>query len=112
MKLLKARGYTFDTGPLFLYFGENVRAKALIDDVRAGRSAGSTCETNLAELYYKTCERSMNERLTFIEDLVEEVIVRQLPRAKITRRELAEIKKSIAEMRGGDRATLEELTSA
>jgi hypothetical protein len=56
--------------------------------------------------------RSLNERLTFIEDLVEEVILRQLPKAKISRRELAEIKKSIAEIRRGDRATLKELTSA
>ena len=56
--------------------------------------------------------RSLNERLAFIEDLVEEVIVRQLPKAKISRRELTEIKKSIAEIREGDRTTLEELTSA
>ena len=56
--------------------------------------------------------RSLNERLDFIEDLVEQVILRQLPKAKISRRELVEIKKSIAEMRRGDRATLEELTSA
>ena len=56
--------------------------------------------------------RSLNERLDSIEDLVEQVILRQLPKAKISRRELVEIKKSIAEMRRGDRATLEELTSA
>ena len=56
--------------------------------------------------------RSLNERLAFVEDLVEEVIVRQLPKAKISRRELAEIKKLVAEVRRGNRATLEELTSA
>ena len=56
--------------------------------------------------------RSLNERLAFVEDLVEEVIVRQLPKAKISRKELAEIKKSVAEIRRGNRATLEELTSA
>jgi len=38
-----------------------VRAKALIEDVRRGKSAGSTCETNLAELYYKTCEKMGRE---------------------------------------------------
>jgi hypothetical protein len=56
--------------------------------------------------------KSLNERLGFIEDLVEQVILGQLPKAKISRRELVEIKRSIAEIRGGDRATFEELTSA
>jgi hypothetical protein len=56
--------------------------------------------------------RSLNERLAFIEDLVEEVILRQLPKAKISAREIAEIRKSVTEMRAGERATLEEIASA
>jgi hypothetical protein len=56
--------------------------------------------------------RSLNERLSFIEDLVEEVILRQLPKAKISAKEIAEIRKSVAEMRAGERVTLEELASA
>lgn len=56
--------------------------------------------------------RSLNERLDFIEDLVEEVILRQLPNAKASPKEIAEIKKSIAEMRTGARVTLEELARA
>ncbi len=52
--------------------------------------------------------RSLNDRLDFIEDLVEEVILRQLPKAKASRKELAEIRKSVAEMRAGRRVTLEE----
>lgn len=56
--------------------------------------------------------RSMNERLDFVEDLVEEVIIRHLPRVKVSSRELAEIKKTIADMKAGERVTLEELTSA
>lgn len=56
-RLLKTSGYTFDTGPLFLYFGEDVRVKKLLDEVRSGKVVGSTCEPNLAELYYKTCEK-------------------------------------------------------
>lgn len=55
---------------------------------------------------------SLNERLDFIEDLVEEVILRQLPKGKVSAREISEIKKSIAEMRAGERVTLEELASA
>jgi predicted nucleic acid-binding protein len=56
-KHLRTSRYTFDTGPLLLYFGEDLRVKKLLDEVRHGKSAGSTCETNLAELYYKTCEK-------------------------------------------------------
>ena len=56
--------------------------------------------------------KSLNERLNFIESLVEEVILRQLPKTKVSAKEIAEIKKSIAEMRAGERVTLEELTSA
>jgi predicted nucleic acid-binding protein len=46
-----------DTGPLLLYFGEDLRVKKLMDEIRHGKAAGSTCEPNLAELYYKTCEK-------------------------------------------------------
>jgi len=60
-KLLKTSRYTFDTGPLFLYFGEDLRAKKLLDEVESGRAEGSTCEPNLAELYYKTCEKMGRE---------------------------------------------------
>jgi predicted nucleic acid-binding protein len=56
-RLLKTRRYTFDTGPLFLYFGEDLRVKLLLDEVHNGKAEGSTCEPNLAELYYKTCEK-------------------------------------------------------
>ena len=60
-RLLKIRRYTFDTGPLFLYFGEDLRAKKLLDEVESWRAEGSTCEPNLAELYYKTCEKMGRE---------------------------------------------------
>ncbi|MGA2462641.1 MAG: hypothetical protein ABSF82_14580 [Candidatus Bathyarchaeia archaeon] len=44
--------------------------------------------------------------------MVEEVILRRLPKAKASAREIAEIKKSIAEMRAGESVTLEELACA
>lgn len=56
--------------------------------------------------------RSLNDRLDFIEDLVEEVILRQLPKSKLNRREIAAIRKSIAEMKAGEHAPLEELIRA
>ena len=67
---------------------------------------GSTLQAIYKELRY------MNERLDFMEDLVEEVIIRELPKAKVSRKALSEIKKAIAEMRSGERIKLEELTSA
>lgn len=78
----------------------------------------SNCQYGRYEMQASSLEgihnelRSLNERLDFIEDLVEEVILRQLPKAKVSAREIAEIKKSIAEMRVGERVTLEELASA
>jgi uncharacterized coiled-coil DUF342 family protein len=56
--------------------------------------------------------RSLNERLDFIEQLVEEVILKQLPKVHVSEREMAQIRKSIIEMRAGQRVTLEELASA
>lgn len=56
-KHLKTDRYIFDTGPLLLYFGEDVHVKKLFDAVKQGKAVGSTCELNLAELYYKTCEK-------------------------------------------------------
>ncbi|MCQ5362922.1 MAG: type II toxin-antitoxin system VapC family toxin [Candidatus Verstraetearchaeota archaeon] len=47
----------FDTGPIFLYFAEDKQVKEMFDEVIAGRAEGYTCETNIAEFYYKTCEK-------------------------------------------------------
>lgn len=54
---MKTRRIVLDTGPLFLYFAEDRRAKELIDAIQRGKTSGRTCETNLAEFYYKTCEK-------------------------------------------------------
>jgi len=56
--------------------------------------------------------KSLNERLDFIEDMVEEVILRELPKAKASPKEIANIRKSIAQMKAGARVTLEELARA
>jgi len=79
----------------------------------ASNSQHGHCEMQVSGLEAIHNElRSLNERLDFIEDLVEEVILRQLPKAKASAREIAEIKKSIAEMRAGESVTLEELACA
>ncbi len=56
-KPLKKNKLVFDTGPLFLYFAEDLHVKEVLDEVVAGKAEGFTCETNIAELYYKTCEK-------------------------------------------------------
>ncbi|MGQ9515513.1 MAG: type II toxin-antitoxin system VapC family toxin [Thermoproteota archaeon] len=47
----------FDTGPLFLYFAGDDQVKEMLGEVLSGRVEGYTCETNMAEFYYKTCEK-------------------------------------------------------
>jgi predicted nucleic acid-binding protein len=53
---LKKSRLIFDTGPLLLYFAEDKRVKDMLDGISAGTAEGYTCDTSLAELYYKTCE--------------------------------------------------------
>ncbi|MEM2767832.1 MAG: type II toxin-antitoxin system VapC family toxin [Candidatus Bathyarchaeia archaeon] len=55
-KLLGKNKVLFDTGPLFLYFAGDENVKEIFDDVAAGKVMGYTCEVNMAEFYYKTCE--------------------------------------------------------
>jgi len=56
--------------------------------------------------------RKVNERLSLIEEVIEEVIIRGLPEAKLSEEEIGEIKASIKEMREGDYVTLEALKGA
>jgi len=53
----------------------------------------------------------MNKRLATIEDLIEEVIVKDLPKVKLSKKEQRAIKKTIAEMKRGERVKLEELSA-
>jgi len=59
----------------------------------------------LAKVYEEV--RRIDERLDLIEDLLEEIIVRELPKKKLTEREVERIKKSVEEMKRGEYVTLE-----
>lgn len=59
----------------------------------------------LAKVYEEV--RKIDERLDLIEDLLEEIIVRELPKEKLTEREIERIKKSVKEMKRGEYVTLE-----
>ncbi|NWG09105.1 MAG: hypothetical protein HXX80_02130 [Nitrososphaerales archaeon] len=63
----------------------------------------------LEEIYKEI--KAINDRLDFLEDLIEEVIVKELPRVKLSEIEVEEIKKSISEMKSGKCSTLEEIRS-
>ena len=56
--------------------------------------------------------KSVNQRLDFLEDLVEEVVVSSLPRARVTKNQKTELKKRLAEMKRGERTTLEDMKRA
>jgi len=56
--------------------------------------------------------RKLNRRMDILEDLIEEIILRELPRVKLTEKEIDEIRKSLDEIRKGEYVTLEELLNA
>ena len=56
--------------------------------------------------------RKVNERLSLIENILEEVIIRGLPKVKLSEEEIAEIQSSIKEMKEGNFVTLEALKGA
>ncbi len=56
--------------------------------------------------------KKLNERLRFIEDVIEEVLIRGLPEVELDEKQVREIRRSIEEMRKGDFVAIEELESA
>lgn len=56
--------------------------------------------------------RKVNERLSRIESIIEEVIVRGLPEVKLSEEEMVEIQSSIKSMKEGGYVTLEALKGA
>jgi len=63
------------------------------------------------ELIYREVKK-ISERIDFLEDLIEEIIISDLPRRRLSDEEVREIKKAIEEMRKGEYVDLEELRSA
>ena len=56
--------------------------------------------------------RRVNERLSVIERVIEEIIVKGLPGVRLSEEELREIRSSVEEMKRGDCVTLEALKGA
>jgi len=49
--------YVVDAGVLFLYLAGDERVKPYFDEVVEGRAQAFISDVNLAEYYYKTCEK-------------------------------------------------------
>lgn len=56
--------------------------------------------------------KQVNKRLSLIEDAIEEVIVKGLPKVTVSKEEKEEIRRSVQEMKKGEYVTLEDLKSA
>jgi len=49
--------YVIDTGVLFLYLIDDERVRPYFKEINEGRAKAFICDINLAEYYYKTCEK-------------------------------------------------------
>jgi hypothetical protein len=56
--------------------------------------------------------KKVSDRLIFIENAVEEVIIKNLPEATVSKKEAKEIEEAIQEMKRGKCVSLEELKGA
>ncbi len=63
------------------------------------------------EMIYAEVKR-VNERLRLIEEVIEEVVIKMLPKASMSKKKIKEIEASIQEMKRGNCVTLEELRVA
>lgn len=63
------------------------------------------------EMIYEEAKRA-NERLRLIENVIEELIIKNLPQASLEKKKTQEVERSIQEMKQGNCVTLKELKSA
>lgn len=56
--------------------------------------------------------RKLSKRMDFIEELVEGLMIRGLPKVRLGKKEVEEIKSSLEQMMKGEYVTVEELTNA
>ena len=56
--------YVIDTGVLSLFYAGDQRVKPFFDQIRGGRAQGYVASTNLAEFYYKVCQKLGQETAT------------------------------------------------
>jgi acyl-coenzyme A synthetase/AMP-(fatty) acid ligase len=60
------------------------------------------------ELIYKEV-KSVSQRLEFLEELVEEIVVSGLPKTRLRKSQRKELRSRLAEMKCGERVTLDEM---
>ncbi|MEM2154672.1 MAG: hypothetical protein QXY76_07140 [Nitrososphaeria archaeon] len=67
-------------------------------------------EVTLSMVYEEV--KKLSKKIEFIEELVEELIVRELPKTKLSEKEVEEIKNALEQIKKGEYVTLEELLNA
>ncbi|MEM2941322.1 MAG: hypothetical protein QW304_07240 [Thermoproteota archaeon] len=67
-------------------------------------------EVTLSMVYEEI--RKLSRKLDFLEEIVEEIVIRELPKMRLNDKEVAEIKSALEQMKKGDYVTLEELMNA
>ncbi|NHV98325.1 MAG: hypothetical protein HA496_01610 [Thaumarchaeota archaeon] len=67
-------------------------------------------EVTLSMVYEEV--RKLSKKLDFLEEIIEEIVIRELPKARLSDEEVSEIKSSLEQMKKGDYVTLEELMNA
>ncbi|MDA4131379.1 MAG: PIN domain-containing protein [Thaumarchaeota archaeon] len=55
---MKLDRFALDTGAFSLHFGNDPQVREIMSMILKGNAEAHTCELNLAEHYYKTCEKS------------------------------------------------------
>ena len=55
---MKLDRFALDTGAFSLHFGNDPQVRETMSAVLKGNAEAHTCELNMAEHYYKTCEKS------------------------------------------------------
>jgi predicted nucleic acid-binding protein len=59
--MTKSDRVALDTGPMALHFGNDPQVRDLMNGILKGTIEAHTCELNLAEHFYKICEKSGRE---------------------------------------------------
>lgn len=53
---MTSNAIALDTGAIMLHFTDDRQIREIMTKIMSGAIESHTCETNIAELYYKTCE--------------------------------------------------------
>jgi len=73
---MKAERVALDTGSFTLHFGNDPQVRGIMADILKDSIEAHTCELNLAEYFYKTCERMGRDIALITSGSIREIPVR------------------------------------